>query len=59
MKYLILTLVIATTVIFFSAKSFGEQLKDYQESSFCVKMKVAQGVERSQIEVIGSKCFVK
>lgn len=56
---IILTIAIACTSLFLSAEAFGKQLKAQHEAGLCIKEKIALGVPRSQIEVVGNTCFNK
>jgi hypothetical protein len=59
MKLLLITLTIAAASMAYAVPSFMQQYNDYQQSSACIDGKVAQGVERANIIVIGSTCKVK
>ena len=59
MKTLLLITIIAAASLYASAESFKNQLEDMKQADQCVAAKIAAGVERSQIDVIGAKCFIK
>lgn len=56
---IMITTTIACTSLFLSAESFGKQLKATQEVNLCIKSKIASGVARSNIEIVGNTCFIK
>ena len=59
MKTLLLITIIAAASLYASADSFKNQLEDMKQADQCVAAKIAAGVERVGIEVIGGECFIK
>ena len=55
----ILTVSISGYALAEGAKALQAGHSDYIKSSLCIKENIAAGVERSQIEVVNSECFVK
>lgn len=59
MKYLLITILIASASLCYAVPSFQKQYQDDLKAGLCVKEKIALGYERKDIVKINGTCFIK